>query len=234
MTDVVPGVVVERLVDGAGELHLRSPEVVDGPAVWWCEVDRPAVVLGSRQDPALLDAQRCAARGIEIVRRRSGGGLVLLVPDEFVWVDLLVPPGAVIDGVDPDDPRSLMVAAGRWWRTALVHLGDDPGLAVHDGGMVVTPWSDLICFAGLGPGEVVDEGAKLVGLSQRRGRWGARIQGALHRRVDLERTASLLAGVRPDAPLPVVASRPGLDVAAVVASLAASFAAALGGSDRPA
>ena len=33
----------------------------------------------------------CAAPGVEVVRRRSGGGAVLLVPGEVVWFDVVVP-----------------------------------------------------------------------------------------------------------------------------------------------
>jgi hypothetical protein len=36
--------------------------------------------------------------------------------------------------------------------------------------------SDLICFAGLGPGEVTWKGRKLVGISQRRVKQGGRFQ----------------------------------------------------------
>ena len=49
-------------------------------------------------------------------------------------------------------------------------------LEVHTAALVSTPWSSLVCFAGLGPGEVVLDGRKVVGLSQRRTRLGARMQ----------------------------------------------------------
>ena len=42
--------------------------------------------------------------------------------------------------------------------------------------MVETPWSELVCFAGVGPGEVLLGAGKLVGLSQRRTRHGIRVQ----------------------------------------------------------
>ncbi len=50
--------------------------------------------------------------------------------------------------------------------------------------MVRTPWSSLVCFAGLGPGEVTVDGRKLVGISQRRTRAGARFQCAVYSRHD--------------------------------------------------
>ena len=47
-----------------------------------------------------------------------------------------------------------------------------------------TPWSRKVCFGGLGPGEVTVDGHKLVGISQRRTRDGARFQCVVHRRWD--------------------------------------------------
>jgi hypothetical protein len=45
--------------------------------------------------------------------------------------------------------------------------------------MVRTEWSDRVCFAGIGPGEVLDAaGRKVVGISQRRTRGSARFQCA--------------------------------------------------------
>jgi hypothetical protein len=70
--------------------------------------------------------------------------------------------------------------------------------------MVPTPWSELVCFAGTAPGEVLLDGVKLVGLSQRRTRRGARFQCAINRRFDGELLVELLAAPRP-LPLPPVA-----------------------------
>jgi hypothetical protein len=53
------------------------------------------------------------------------------------------------------------------------------GGEVWRGGLVRTPWSARVCFAGLGPGEVVLKGRKVVGMSQRRTRHGALFQCAL-------------------------------------------------------
>ena len=38
-----------------------------------------------------------------------------------------------------------------------------------------TDWSDVVCFAGVGPGEVSAGTAKVVGVAQRRTRHGARL-----------------------------------------------------------
>jgi hypothetical protein len=67
--------------------------------------------------------------------------------------------------------------------------------AVHRGGLVTAPWSGLVCFAGLGAGEVTlgEGGPKVVGVSQRRTRAVARFQCAVLLRWD---PARLLAAAR--------------------------------------
>ena len=85
--------IVRRRADAA-ELHGLDPFALhDGTAPWLlvCEATRPAVVLGSRQDPSELDLAACEAAGFEVVRRRSGGGVVVLRPGELIWIDIVVP-----------------------------------------------------------------------------------------------------------------------------------------------
>lgn len=173
-----------RLVASAAGLHARDPFAAGPPAtpeVWWCDFSGPALALGSAQSPDVVDHAACRADGVEVVRRRSGGGAVLLRPGATVWIDLVLPAGWW-----SDDVRASMVAAGELWRDVLIELGwvDPARLVVHTGGMVATDWSSLVCFAGVGPGEVLDvsgpEPRKLVGLSQRRTRLGVRVQGMVH------------------------------------------------------
>ena len=87
---------------------------------------------------------------MELVRRRSGGGAVLLVPGEVVWVDVIVPAG---DPLWDDDVGRATHWLGATWARALAACGL-PDATVHRGPMVRTPWSSLVCFSGLGPGEV--------------------------------------------------------------------------------
>ena len=112
-----------------------------------------------------------------VVRRRSGGGAVLVVPGDSVWID------GVINRGDPlwdDDINRAPMWLGRAWAAALAALG------VAGGGVVDRyqpgAWGQLACFASRGPGEVVVDGAKAVGLSQRRTRTTARFQTLLYRR----------------------------------------------------
>jgi lipoate-protein ligase A len=212
---------VARVVPRRGtvaELHALDPfrdGAPDEPAVWSCEPTDAAVVLGSRQRPELLDAAACARSGLSIVRRRSGGGMVVVRPESMCWLDVVVP-----HGVAPDDVRGSMVWAGERWLDALTPLLDTTEAVVHRGGLVCTPWSDLVCFAGTGPGEVLLAGAKLVGLSQRRTRHGLRIQGLVHRAPTVDDVAGLISAPRPDAPLPPPARLAALDVAHLASRLA--------------
>jgi hypothetical protein len=52
------------------------------------------LVLGSRQSDDIVDLRVARAKGVNIVRRRSGGGAVLVGPDRCLWID--VPSLAVI------------------------------------------------------------------------------------------------------------------------------------------
>jgi lipoate---protein ligase len=193
----VTSVVIEERRGTAEELHAHDP-FADGPparpALWVCDVVSPAIVLGSRQKADLLDLAACRASGYDVVTRRSGGGAVLLEPGAVCWIDVVVP-----HGVAPDDVRGSMHWVGSIWQDALIALGADPHvLVVHDGDMTSTPWSDLVCFAGRGPGEVIAAGHKLVGLSQRRTRHGIRVQCQAHRTPLLDRMPRLFAVPTPD------------------------------------
>lgn len=149
------------------------------------EVTGRAVVLGSTQPDEVVDAEAAAAAGLEVVRRRSGGGAVLVRPGELVWVDAFVPAGHRL--WSPDVGRSTHWL-GRVWEAALAAVGVEASW--HDGALLAAPWSRLVCFAGMGPGEVRVGMAKVVGVSQRRTRAGALFTSAALLRWD---PAALLA-----------------------------------------
>lgn len=182
-----PGWPVERARGPARRFHERAVPEAPSRLVSVLEVDRPALVLGSTQPEASVDTDALEAAGITLVRRRSGGGAVLLVPDESVWVDVVVPRG---DDVWDDDVGRSFHWLGGVWAAALGDLGVDA--EVHTGGLVCTPWSRLVCFGGLGPGEVTVDGRKAVGLAQRRTRHAARFQCALLRRWSSREVVGLL------------------------------------------
>lgn len=164
---------VEVRREAPADLHARPlPEPLER-TVWVAEATVPTLVLGSAQRDEVVDRAACDAAGVAVARRRSGGGAVLVEPGRVLWVDVLLPNGDPL-WVDDDVARAFLWL-GEVWRDALAALGVTS--RVHEGGLCTTAWSRLVCFGGVGTGEVVDEdGRKLVGLSQRRGRAGARFQ----------------------------------------------------------
>jgi lipoate-protein ligase A len=185
-----------RTAGTASELHARSAALVAATAgtSWPIAVVQSftgsALVLGSAQPESAVDLAACAAAGVDVVRRRSGGGAVLVEPASVVWVDL------VIGTTDPlwcaDVGRSAWWL-GEAWADALQRAGLGKP-AVWKGPMERNAWSQLVCFAGLGPGEVVgSRRRKLVGISQRRTRYGALFQCACLLRWQPERLLDLLA-----------------------------------------
>ena len=202
----------------AAGFHARSVPEPAARALWVFDVDRPALVLGSSQPLAHVDADACAAAGVEIVRRRSGGGAVLLRPGEVVWFDVIVPRDVLAAAGVVDDVAASMVWFGRHVADALGRLGVEA--TVHDGPMVRPPWSGHVCFAGLGPGECSTATGKLVGISQRRTRGAARFQCAVHTRWAPRELVALLARPLPTGELPGVATVPA-DVAADVSAAVA-------------
>ena len=74
---------------------LHAAGLPDAPErlIRWCEVDRPALVLGSAQPASVVDAEAARRAGLEIVRRRSGGSSVVVGPGRLVWADVVLPSG---------------------------------------------------------------------------------------------------------------------------------------------
>ena len=208
---------VEVRVGTVAELHAADPfrdgESVN-PAVWWCRPTDDAIVLGSRQREDIIDVDACERAGLSVVRRRSGGGAVIMHHDSMLWVDLVLPVGMA-----PDDVRGSMVWMGERWRDVLVRLTGE-NLTVHRGGMQTSAWSDLVCFSGVGPGEVLEGPDKLVGLSQRRTRRGLRIQALIYGVPVAHEYRSLLRGDLPVGEPGGQAWRSDLDHESIVTALA--------------
>ena len=175
------------LTGTASQLHLRDLPWRRG--AWLLRPDQPALVLGSTQPESDVDPEGLARLGLGSARRRSGGGAVH-VSDDCVWIDV------TIGRDDPlwlDDVSASSSWLGRAWAEVLESLGLG-SFRVHEGAMVHHPLERTVCFAGLAPGEVTDaSGAKVVGISQRRGRDGARFQCAVHLRWRPQAFAGALA-----------------------------------------
>ena len=154
-------------------LHAR-PMPRDGRRrISWLRPIAPALILGSSSpDPY------CGLRD-DLVRRRSGGGLVWLDPAVMTWVDVFVP---TADPLWCPDISQAFHWLGRRMAAAFADLGVPA--TMHRGPYEAGPSGGLICFASLGPGEVTARGRKLVGISQRRTREGSRFQCLAYERFE--------------------------------------------------
>lgn len=169
------GFPIERVRGSAASFHAAVPGDDAGRSAVWFDVDRTALVLGSAQRDDVVDAEACARHDVEVVHRRSGGGAVLMVPGEMLWLDVVVPRH---DELWQDDIGRAMWWLGDVWADALAELGE-PG-EVHRGAVEHTTWSGLVCWDGVGAGEVMVGGRKAVGISQRRTRHWLRLQSSIH------------------------------------------------------
>ena len=175
---------LERRAGTAQALHdLDLDDPGSGRLVRWNEVEDASLVVGSAQPAASLDPEGVEAAGLHLARRRSGGGAVLLIPGAQVWVDVFLPVG---DEWWCDDVDRSAWWLGDVWVAAIESLRPEltGRLTVHR-----SPSSDpssgrVACFASVGPGEVLLDGRKLVGVSQRRTRHWARFQCVVHLRWD--------------------------------------------------
>lgn len=211
---------VVRRRSTAGEFHALAIPQPAVPEIWVHEITRPALVLGSTQrDDEIVDAEACDRAGVDVVRRRSGGGAVLLIPGQVTWVDVLLPAG---HRAWSDDVHRPMVWLGRALSTAFAAAGA-PDTTVHEGAMAATEYSRLICFDGMGPGELSIGGAKLVGISQRRVRAAARLQCCWYSWYDPGALTALLADGPRTQRLNPVAVVDDLVSASVVDDLAAAL-----------
>jgi len=183
--------VLERRA-ASGALHGDPPDPLGERLACVCIPLARAVVIGSAQPASDFDAERLAAAGVELVRRRSGGGAVLVVPGSQVWLDVFVPNGDVLAHSDVGKSFHWL---GDAYAAAIARVLGTPagqaGVVVNRGPRQATGWSRTLCYAGLGAGEVTVAGRKVVGMSQRRERAGAWI----HSMALLSEQADVLAGL---------------------------------------
>ncbi|MGI9579565.1 MAG: lipoyl protein ligase domain-containing protein [Microthrixaceae bacterium] len=153
---------LEVLSATAGALHAEPVQPIRSLRVNL--VTGPSLVLGSSQSGIAA----APPAGVEVVVRRSGGGAVWLEPGSQVWVDVVIPTDDVEFTQD--------VGLSSLWLGAAWAQCVGRGAVVWQGGMQHRQEGSLACFAGVGPGEVLADGRKVVGISQRRTRELARFQ----------------------------------------------------------
>lgn len=227
------------ILDGAGggawnmAVDEALAEAVDRgespPVVRLYRWDPPCLSLGASQPVAAADRAFCAARGIDLVRRPTGGRAVL----HHLELTYLV---AAPLGRGPF--TSDLQAAYRTICLALVaglrRLGVLAELSGVPSQGMTRPTEAVPCFVGPASGEVVAQGRKLIGSAMRRVGDSILQHGALLEGWDPELQAGCLglpddSGLRPAvvtlADLLGAAPRP----ADLTAALAAGFEEVLGG-----
>lgn len=151
-------------------------DIVGKRSMWICNVVRPALIVGSSQSVEEIDVACAESHHIDIVRRRSGGGIVYVHPSDSLWIDITI---SRDDPLWVDDVSRSMLWLGDVFVDA---LSTWINATVHTGSFEAGPFGRDVCFASSAPGEVFVGDHKLVGISQRRTRDGARFQCVLYRR----------------------------------------------------
>jgi lipoate-protein ligase A len=133
------------------------------------------VILGSTQSVDDVNQNSADESGVLVSRRRSGGGAVFVHPSDTVWIDITI---SRDDPLWKDDVAQSMLWLGEFFVEALspwvqANVYRDSFSTGVDG--------RVVCFSSSSPGEVFVGANKLVGISQRRGREGARFQCVLYR-----------------------------------------------------
>jgi len=144
-------------------------------ALWWCNVETPTLILGSTQSVDDVNQKSAEECGVSVSRRRSGGGAVFVHPSDSVWIDITISRN---DPLWKDD-----VAQSMLWLGELFIEAFSPWVQadVYRDSFSTGIDGRVVCFASSSPGEVFVGTNKLVGISQRRGREGARFQCVLYR-----------------------------------------------------
>ena len=185
---------INRLTGSCEEFHHRPFPGANEPVISLFTPVQPAIILGSTQEWSLVNEEMCSANKIEIVKRRSGGGIVFLAEDSTIWIDVEIPRE---HSLWLNDVGESSLWLGEVFENELSRLCDVK-LELHRDALIKTAWSSLICFAGRGPGEVfTEDGRKVVGISQRRTRDWARFQCAISLQWKPELLLELLNEPRP-------------------------------------
>jgi len=210
----------------AASLHQRPFPADSTPELWRLVPTAAAIVLGSRQTADALRPEVVRAAECEIAERTSGGGAVVVDPGRTLWVDVFIPDGGSLWS---GDIGATFLAVGERWQKTLGGLGLETELWSARPDPATADMGAVACFAGVGWGELLLDGQKVVGFSQRRTRWGAKVQclydptGRQRVLVDALNVESTVRARLGEIFLPTMSEMPAID--AVWAGLVAQFAA---------
>ena len=145
------------------------------PTIWIIEPKDSCLVLGkSQRGRDFLNLSYLEEQNINLAVRQSGGGAVLVAPEDMLWVDIFVPKESKFWIADI---AKASIWIGGIWHDALKRL--DIECSLFDENFSRSEAYDLICFIGRAPGELFINTRKILGISQRRSKFGTRFQCAL-------------------------------------------------------
>ena len=155
--------------------HEANLEEWQKPTIWIIEPKDTCLVLGkSQRGRAFLNLSYLEEQNINLTVRQSGGGAVLVSPEDMLWVDIFIPQRSKF--WIPDIAKA-SIGIGKIWHDALKRL--DLECSLFDQKFSRSEASDLICFISRAAGELFVGNRKILGISQRRSKFGTRFQCAL-------------------------------------------------------
>jgi lipoate-protein ligase A len=164
------------------EALLAGLQAVPRAALRWYQSPGLALVVGSGQKLQEIDGAACAAAGVSLHRRASGGTAVLFVPG-FLMQDIALPAGHPLAIADVSESYRWL---GEVWALALASVGvAATPLGVGEAREDSRSLGALLrraCFGGRSPYELLAGGRKLVGFSQIRRRQGYLLQAGIYTR----------------------------------------------------
>jgi lipoate-protein ligase A len=169
------------------EALLDSVVPGSAPLVRWYTVSAPALVIGlglRHRMTEIVDVDRCAAAGVELLERRAGGGLVLLDEHLLCGAVCVALPDARLGSDLTESYRWLGEALGERLRALGVEGARRVDVAEARADVaLLRSRNDAVsrlllatCYGALSPHEVAVGAAKLVGIAQVRRRHAALFQ----------------------------------------------------------
>jgi len=172
---------------------------INTPSWLLTRYNSPAIILGASQRPDEQQLARAVSQGVELVRRKSGGGAVM-AGAEMLSVSVFVPSDHPIS-------KGSTVKAYHWmgelWQKVFASYGlysrlpsaDEIVQSNQRAKSLATDWA---CYAAVAHGELLDQqGRKLLGVAQIRSRYGCVLTCGLYLHPPNWR---LLAGIVKDQP----------------------------------
>lgn len=183
--------IIDPPLSGAANME-RDIELLENctqPILRLYDWEHPTLSLGRGQHDDWIDRELCRARGVEIVRRPTGGRALLHIPSEITYA-------VVLPDIGSTSIKEAFTSIAAMLAGALKQLGLP--VATASEGEIPGGHSHPSCLAVTAPGEVTAMGRKLVGSAQVRHAGGLLQHGSIMRRFRPELLAEIIPGAVPE------------------------------------